>query len=136
MENSIQANMQQFFFIKEQGRYVRVNFSAILYIEARSNYVQIVTGARVYMCLVSMRQIEKLLPVESFCRVHRSYIVGIDNIQSFDKERIYVEDRMIPIGDRYRNALHRKVTMVRCKNNEGLVLSDTDENLLVLETED
>ena len=128
--------MQQFFFIKEQGRYVRVNFSSILFIEARSNYVQIVTSARVYMCLVSMRQIEKLLPAESFCRVHRSYIVGIENIQSFDKERIYVEDKMIPIGDRYRNALHRKVTMVRCKNNEALVLSDSEDNLMLLEDED
>ncbi len=39
-----------------------------------------------------MRQIEKLLPAEGFCRVHRSYIVGIASIQSFDKERIYMED--------------------------------------------
>lgn len=127
--------MQPFFFIKEQGRYVRVNFSAILFIEARSNYVQIVTSARIYMCLVSMRQIEKLLPEESFCRVHRSYIVGIANIQSFDKERIYMDDKMIPIGDRYRNTLHRRVTMVRCKNTDALVLSDADNDFLLMEEE-
>ncbi len=43
--------MQTFFFVKEQGRYVRVDFASILYIEARSNYVQIVTASRVFMCL-------------------------------------------------------------------------------------
>ncbi len=41
--------MQTFFFVKEQGRYVRVDFASILYIEARSNYVQIVT-ASAYSC--------------------------------------------------------------------------------------
>lgn len=123
--------MQTFFFVKEQGRYVRVDFASILYIEARSNYVQIVTPARVFMCLVSMRQIEKLLPAEGFCRVHRSYIVGIANIQSFDKERIYMEDRMIPIGDRYRSALHRSVTMVRCKNGDSMMMDEEDALILV-----
>lgn len=123
--------MQTFFFVKEQGRYVRVDFASILYIEARSNYVQIVTPGRVFMCLVSMRQIEKLLPAEGFCRVHRSYIVGISNIQSFDKERIYMDDRMIPIGDRYRSALHRSVTMVRCKNGDSMMMDEEDALILV-----
>lgn len=123
--------MQTFFFVKEQGRYVRVDFASILYIEARSNYVQIVTASRVFMCLVSMRQIEKLLPAEGFCRVHRSYIVGIASIQSFDKERIYMEDRMIPIGDRYRSALHRSVTMVRCKNSDPMMMDEEDAMILV-----
>ena len=128
--------MQTFFFVKEQGRYVRVDFASILFIEARSNYVQIVTGSRVFMCLVSMRQIEKLLPADSFCRVHRSYIVGISNIQSFDKERIYMEDRMIPIGDRYRSALHRSVTMVRCKNGENVLLGEEEESFVLMDEED
>ncbi|MGN6421578.1 MAG: LytR/AlgR family response regulator transcription factor [Pseudobacter sp.] len=128
--------MQTFFFVKEQGRYVRVDFASILFIEARSNYVQIVTPTRVFMCLVSMRQIEKLLPAEGFCRVHRSYIVGISNIQSFDKERIYMEERMIPIGDRYRSALHRSVTMVRCKNTESMLLDEENSMVLMEEEED
>ncbi|NML22852.1 LytTR family transcriptional regulator [Pseudoflavitalea sp. G-6-1-2] len=128
--------MQTFFFVKEQGRYVRVDFASILFIEARSNYVQIVTGSRVFMCLVSMRQIEKLLPADSFCRVHRSYIVGISSIQSFDKERIYLDDRMIPIGDRYRSALHRSVTMVRCKNGDSVLMGEEDESFVLMDDED
>lgn len=87
---------------------------------------------RTYMCLVSMRQIEKLLPAASFCRVHRSYIVCIANIQSFDKERIYMEGgRTAPIGDRYRNALHRRVTLVRCRNTGPLVITDAGDELVL-----
>ncbi|WEK35683.1 MAG: LytTR family DNA-binding domain-containing protein [Candidatus Pseudobacter hemicellulosilyticus] len=117
--------MQLFFFIKDQGRYVRVDFSDILFIEARSNYVQVVTRSRTYMCLVSMRQIEQLLPADAFCRVHRSYIVCLGNIHSFDKERIYMEERTVPIGDRYRESLFQRITLVRCRQSAPLLTAET-----------
>lgn len=107
--------MKPFFFIREQGKYIRINFNDIHYLEARSNYVQIVTTSRNFMCLVSLRQIAKLLPEDWFCRVHRSFMVGIAHLQAFDTEHAYLPDKVIPIGDSYRIALHRHVTMVRCK---------------------
>lgn len=107
--------MKPFFFIREQGKYVRINFSDIHYLEARSNYVQIVTTGRSFLCLATLRQMVKLLPEDWFCQIHRSFIIGIAHLQSFDTEHAWLPDKTIPIGDRYRTALHRRVTMVRCK---------------------
>ncbi len=42
-----------------------------------------------------------------------------------------MEDRMIPIGDRYRSALHRSVTMVRCKNSDPMMMDEEDAMILV-----
>ena len=64
---------------------MKVDFGDILYIEARKNYTRIVMENRpTMMVLVTLKQWERVLPRELFCRIHRGYIDSIEKVQSFD----------------------------------------------------
>ena len=105
--------MQSFFFIRHEGRYVRVDFQDILYIEARKNYTRLVMDEKpTVMVLVTLKQWERLLPRDSFCRVHRGYIVSIEKVLSFDNKYVYMAGENICIGEQYRMALPGAVTIL------------------------
>ena len=104
--------MQPYFFIDAGKRYVKISFTDILYFEACRNYVRIVTKHGSHMALLSLRQLEQMLPPEKFCRIHRSYIVFIDAINSFASENVYIKDKVLPIGETYNKALQQRITLV------------------------
>ena len=105
--------VQSFFFIRHEGRFVKVDFRHILYIEARKNYTRLVLEERpTALVLVTLKQWEKLLPRDLFCRVHRGYIVSIDKILSFDNKYVYLPGEKITIGEQYRCALPDVVTIL------------------------
>jgi DNA-binding LytR/AlgR family response regulator len=105
--------VQSFFFIRHEGRYVKVDFQEILYIEARKNYTRLVMEERAtVMVLVTLKQWEKLLPADAFCRVHRGYIVAINKVISFDNKYVYLTGEKICIGEQYRSALPSVVTIL------------------------
>jgi DNA-binding LytR/AlgR family response regulator len=105
--------VQSFFFIRHEGRFVKVDFRHILYIEARKNYTRLVLEERpTALVLVTLKQWERLLPRDLFCRVHRGYIVSIDKVVSFDNKYVYLPGEKITIGEQYRNALSDVVTIL------------------------
>ena len=92
---------------------MKVDFRHILYIEARKNYTRLVLEERpTALVLVTLKQWERLLPRDLFCRVHRGYIVSIDKIVSFDNKYVYLQGEKITIGEQYRNALPDVVTIL------------------------
>jgi DNA-binding LytR/AlgR family response regulator len=105
--------MQQFFFIKVNSKYVRINWCDIIYVESLRNYVKIVTGTQHYVILNTLKKMEELLPADSFCRVHRSYIVAVGKIASFDNNMVYFNTDQVPIGDQYKGSLEQKVMILR-----------------------
>jgi|HubBroStandDraft_1064217.scaffolds.fasta_scaffold582753_1 two-component system LytT family response regulator len=108
---------QPFFFIRHEGRNVKVDFREILYIEARKNYTRLVMENRpTILVLVTLKQWERMLPEEAFIRIHRGYIVFIEKVQSFDNKYVYLGVEKIPIGEQYRGALPGAVTILV---NEG-----------------
>lgn len=110
--------MQSFFFIRHEGRNVKVDFQEILYIEARKNYTRLVMDNRpTMMVLITLKQWERVLPREVFCRIHRGYIVSIGKVQSFDNKYVYLAGERISIGEQYRGALPAAVTILV---NEGV----------------
>jgi DNA-binding LytR/AlgR family response regulator len=116
--------VQPFFFIRQEGRNVKVDHQHILYIEARKNYTRLVLVDRTATVLVTLKQWEKILPRESFCRVHRGYIVSIGRILSFDNKFVYLPGTNIPIGEQYKGALPELVTIVAPESNVKQILSD------------
>lgn len=105
--------MQSFFFIRHEGRNVKVDFQDIFYIEARKNYTRLVMENRpTVMVLVTLKHWDRVLPRELFCRIHRGYIVSIGKVQSFDNKYVYLADEKIPIGEQYRMALPEAVTIL------------------------
>ncbi|HMI60448.1 MAG TPA: LytTR family DNA-binding domain-containing protein [Puia sp.] len=119
--------MQSFFFIRHEGRFVKVDFQHILYIEARKNYTRLVMEERpTALVLVTLKQWEKLLPDDLFCRVHRGYIVAIEKIISFDNKYVYLPGEKISIGEQYRSALPLAVTILANEPSRKDVFSELE----------
>src|SRR5688572_22486791 len=101
--------MSHNFFIRCDGKYIRISTTDIRYIQSMKNYVRIVTTTKTYLVLITLQQLERELPTLDFCRVHRSFIVAINHISSFDQEMVYVGKDQVPINPGYKNALQAKV---------------------------
>lgn len=114
---------------------MKVDIRHILYIEARKNYTRLVLEDRptAALVLVTLKQWEKLLPRDLFCRVHRGYIVSIDKIVSFDNKHVYIPAEKIPIGEQYRNALPDAVTILANEPSRESIRSVTKDVLHELE---
>ena len=118
--------MQSFFFIRQEGRNVKIDFNSILCIEARKNYTRLVLTDRSIMVLVSLKQWERILPSHLFCRIHRGTIVSVERILSFDNKFVYMPGRNIAIGEQYKNALADTVTIVASEPSVKNILSDLE----------
>lgn len=93
----------EYFFIKADRRYFKVNFSDILFIEGLKDYVILQLSDQRIMTRMSLKAIFDLLPQTTFLRVNKSYIVNTGHIESFDNNDIFVKQYEIAIGNSYRD---------------------------------
>ena len=96
----------KYLFVKSENKTVKINLDDIGYIESLNEYVRFHMGPKeTVISLMSMKTLEEMLPEKKFMRVHRSYIVNLDKITTFERGRILFYDRIrIPVGDQYRDA--------------------------------
>ncbi len=94
-------------FIRSGYDTIKLNHSEIKLIEALKDYVQIHTDTRRITSLNTMKQILDLLPEQGFVRVHRSFIVPLNRVTSYNANFVTLGAQKIPIGPSFRkNALH------------------------------
>jgi two-component system LytT family response regulator len=91
-------------FIRTAYQIERVVLSEILYVEGMKDYLGIVTTRKRIMCLQNFNAIFSILPEKDFVRVHKSYIVSLDNIESISRQRIKIGNKLIPVSDSYSKA--------------------------------
>lgn len=99
-----------FLFVKTEYKQVKINIADILYAEGMQNYVAIYTLNEKIISLQNIKKFEEQLPKKLFIRVHKSYLVALNKIESIEKSRIYIRDAVIPVGDLYREAFFKKIT--------------------------
>jgi DNA-binding LytR/AlgR family response regulator len=95
----------EFLFLKSDYKIKRINFRNILYIEGLKEYVSVYTthSDKPVLSLSSLKILEKKLPAGRFMRVHRSFIVNLEKIDTIDRSRIVFGKKYIPIGDQYKD---------------------------------
>jgi two-component system LytT family response regulator len=91
-----------FIFVKAEHKIRKIYLNDILYIEGLKDYISIFTKTERIITLQNMKKMEESLPEKSFIRVHKSYIVALGKIESIERSRIQIGDKIIPIGDTYR----------------------------------
>jgi two-component system LytT family response regulator len=97
---------QDYVFLSVQKKKAKILFSEIIYIESKKEYIRIVGTNKEYVTKMSTHEIETLLPAGLFKRVHRSFIVSVNRIESFTADMIEVQGGIfIPIGRGYRDIL-------------------------------
>lgn len=95
-------------FLKYDGGKHKIDISEIDYIKAYGNYLKLFLGAEKIMIYERMNAMEAKLP-PGFTRVHKSFIVNIDRIKRLERNRVYIGDQEIPVGNYYRKVLVDKL---------------------------
>ena len=95
----------EFLFLKSDYKIKRINFLNIIYIEGLKEYVRVYTtdSDKPVMSLSSLKILEKRLPADKFMRVHRSFIVNLEKIDTIERSRIVFGKKFIPVGDQYKD---------------------------------
>lgn len=96
---------KDFIFLNVQKKKVKILFADILYIESQREYIRVVTTKKEYLTKMGTQEIEELLPVHQFKRIHRSFIVSVDKIDCFTTEEIEVNGTVIPVGRAYKSVI-------------------------------
>ena len=91
-----------FIFVKTENRLEKVSLREIIYIEGMRDYRRIHTAAKRIMTLQTFAEFERQIPPNIVCRVHKSYIISLDKIDSIEKNAIKIKDRIIPLSETYR----------------------------------
>ncbi len=99
-------------FIKDKFRFERVYFSDICYMEAEGNYVKVVTKQKQYLLAVTLGTLHERINERKFIRVHRSYVINLEEVEAIDGNRVYINDQEIPIGRNYREDIQNYFNMI------------------------
>lgn len=94
------------FFVKTEYRLEKILFSDLLFIEGMRDYRKIHHSGKPIMTLQTFRDFEKEIPASIVCRVHKSFMVAIDKIESIEKNEIRIGEKLIAISDTYRQAFY------------------------------
>jgi two-component system LytT family response regulator len=103
------ASVQDFIFVKTEHKIQKIQLDDILYIEGLKDYISIFTKTERVITLQNMKKMEETLPKGEFIRVHKSYIISLDKIESIERSRISIKGKIIPIGDTYRDEFFKLI---------------------------
>lgn len=95
---------QPFIFVKDGTKLVKIRFDDILYVEGLKDYVTIHTKLQKVVTLQRLKTLEEQLPAEKFIRIHHSFIVSVDAIDTVHKGEVQIGQTLIPISESYRKA--------------------------------
>jgi two-component system, LytTR family, response regulator len=89
-------------FLTINRKKVRILLDDILFIESKREYVSIFTNYNEYIAKISTTELEAMLSATRFKRIHRSFIVAVDKIETYTKENVEIKGKVIPIGKNYK----------------------------------
>ncbi len=98
-----------FIFVKTENRLEKITINDILYIEGMRDYLRIHTTNKKIMTLQGFSDLEKLLPSHLVCRVHKSYMVAINKIDSIERSEIKIGNVIIPVSATYKELLFQYI---------------------------
>jgi two-component system, LytTR family, response regulator len=98
-----------FIFIKSDNKMIKINLQEILFIEGLKDYLSIQTTTEKLITLQNLKTFEQYLNPQQFMRVHKSYIVALNKIDTIERNRIFIDVHVIPIGDTYRDAFLKRI---------------------------
>ena len=88
--------------IRADRKFYKINFNDIKYIEGQKAYVTFHTNKRRITALASLKELEDSLPKNLFIRIHKSYIVAIQEILSLEGNVLEVDNLKLPVGKMYK----------------------------------
>lgn len=105
------STANEFVLVKADYQTIKIKLDDILYIEGLKDYIKIYTSktTKPVITLNSLKKLQQNLPPERFSRIHKSYIIGLDHINTINKTQVVINDKYIPIGESYKNFFMNKM---------------------------
>lgn len=102
---------ESFIFLKSEKKTYKIDLKDILFIESVGDYIKVHTPDKVILSYQTLKKLEGMLSNTHFPRVHKSYIVSISKINSFEGNQIKIYDQIIPIGRNYKQNFNDLVNL-------------------------
>ena len=103
---------QEDIFIKSEGKFTRINYHDILYIESIGDYVKYFTLLKNYVSHGTLKAVEEKLNHGHFMKVHRSYIVNLRKIKDIQDYSLVIEGKVIPISKVLKSEVLQRINIV------------------------
>jgi two-component system, LytTR family, response regulator LytT len=96
-------------FLKVEYQLIRVAFNDIRYIQGLKDYVKVylLSSSRPLLSLISMKTLEEKLPSRRFMRIHRSYIISLEQIKAVSRNSVQIGEENIPVSHQYKENFSR-----------------------------
>jgi DNA-binding LytR/AlgR family response regulator len=103
---------KDYIFARSNGILVKIKIDEIRYIQALGDYVTIHSDKKHYTIHSTLKSMEEKLPREKFYRLHRSYLVAVDQIETVEENTAYVGKQNLPIGEQFKKGLLQKLNLI------------------------
>src|ERR1043165_4630908 len=97
----VEMNGEEFIFIRDSNIIRRLKIEEILYAEAIGDYVKLYTTQKFFAVHTTLKEVEERLPVSKFIRVHRSYIIAVNKIDTIQDRALIINGKPVPVADGY-----------------------------------
>ena len=98
----VAAPQPEYLMVRVEYSTVRIEIDDILFVEGLKDYVKIVTCNKNYVTKISLKKLEEKLPSGRFRRVHKSFIVNLERMQSFENNHLVIGSHRIPLSSQHR----------------------------------
>lgn len=101
---SILSDEKEFLFVKSEYKQLRIKLADVLYFESLKDYIKIWMkgNPKAILTLMSLKSLEEELPETQFMRVHRSFIVSLNNIDVIERSQIIINEQRITVSEQYK----------------------------------
>jgi DNA-binding LytR/AlgR family response regulator len=99
-------------FIRDGKTIRKILLKSILWLEAKGDYVKIVTQNGNFVIHATLRNLEEKMAGDEFVRIHRGYIVPINKIDYIEDGAAFVQGTPLPVSENYRNELLKKLRLI------------------------
>jgi DNA-binding LytR/AlgR family response regulator len=103
----------EFILVKTGYSTIRINLDEILCCEGLKDYIKIHVSGKSIITQNSLKKFEEILPEDRFIRIHKSFIIPLDKIDSIQNNRIIIHKFIIPIGEIYKTKFNLKISAIK-----------------------
>ena len=130
LNDALPDQSHPFLYFRANRKMIKVFLEDILFVESLKDYIKVVTTQKTVISKQSIASLVEMLPKDAFVRVHRSYIIAINKIDSYNTDSIEIAKTEIPIGRLFRHDVNRVLNISPLKKDttkQTLSARDNDE---------
>ncbi|CAN5363620.1 LytTR family DNA-binding domain-containing protein [soil metagenome] len=103
---------KEYIFVRTNSILTKIKIAEIQYLQALGDYVTIFTNEKRFTVHITLSGIQEKLPTDKFYRLHRSYLIALDQITSIEENTAYIQKNPVPIGEPYKQILLKKLNLI------------------------